>query len=77
MLLKSKGKRKTRLLEDHNDTVRDMMLEEKFFRDNKFKINYRILWRENQSFFESQYAPTPADFKKDFHIDENGKKRKA
>jgi hypothetical protein len=71
------GKRVKVLMEDHNDNVRDYILNGDFLKENGFNINLKYLMRYNVDFYKSPYKPTREDFIKDFHIDEKGKIKKA
>jgi hypothetical protein len=73
--VKSKDKVKI-LYDDHCDNVRDWMKESNlsFIKELGFKVNFKFLHRQNHDFYTSQYKPAVEDFKKDFNINEKGKK---
>jgi hypothetical protein len=71
------GSRVKVINEDHNDNIRDWTLTEKFLEEMNFNVNLKYLERLNHDFYKGAYEPTKEDFQKDFHINDEGKIKKA
>ncbi|HYD03912.1 MAG TPA: hypothetical protein VEC16_06470 [Alphaproteobacteria bacterium] len=78
IFVEKQKKRMSVMYSDHVSNVRDIMIDiDDFVKGLGLNIDFKALERYNHDFYSTPYVPTMEDFKKAFHINEKGKKRKA